>query len=430
MRRVVRVCWGDSSSLLGVLHHDKQGARESSAFEYDARWLREPQRFTFDPAVQLVAGPQFHKKTGEGSAFHRAIADTEPDGWGRRVVLRDRAKRREARRGQGRPGAEARQLDSLDLLLAVDDASRVGALRFRDEAGVFQRPPEPGRRTTPPLIELGLLLRASRAFETSSETLADLEYLCGRGTSLGGLRPKCTVVEDDGHLSLGKFPSVEDERAVTKGEVLALELARRAGISAARARIVNVDGSAVAVIRRFDRTERGGRIGYVSAATLLGVDPRDPAEHAYTEIADAIRVHGDAVQADIEELWRRIAFFILITNVDDHLMNHGFLHAVDGRWRLAPAFDVNPFPDRARELKTWISEVQGPDATIESLLAVCPYFQIKPPRAKQILAQVEKSVARWRQEGRKLGMSDEELEQFESAFEHPQRAEARRAAKR
>lgn len=116
--------------------------------------------------------------------------------------------------------------------------------------------------------------------------------------------------------------------------------------------MVSVDGVPITVIRRFDRPSGGGRILYVCAATLMGVEPREPVEHSYTKIADTIRVHGAAVQTDIEELWRRLAFSILITNVDDHLLNHGFLHVARGQWRLSPAFDLNPSPGRARELKT------------------------------------------------------------------------------
>ena len=149
------------------------------------------------------------------------------------------------------------------------------------------------------------------------------------------MRPKCTVVDDDGRLAIGKFPSVKDERSVTKGEVLAMQLAKAAGLRVAESRVVDSDGVPVALIRRFDRTEGGGRIPYVSAATLLGVDPAESREHFYTEIVDALRLHGADVQSDIEELWRRMAFFVLITNVDDHLHNHGFLHASRGQWRLA-----------------------------------------------------------------------------------------------
>jgi serine/threonine-protein kinase HipA len=427
MRRNIRVALGENAHDLGTLRFDAQGTRESAAFAYGAEWLGAGDGFAIDPGIPLVTGPQFHRRERGGSVFQGAFADTEPDGWARRVILRDHAKRRQEAKRTG-ADVENRPLNALDFLLAVDDVSRVGALRFQDEDGVFQRAAEAGRRTVPPLIELGHLLSASHAVETHTETAEDLRYLRGRATSLGGLRPKCTVVDDDGRLSIGKFPSVGDDRAVTKGEVLALRLAAAAGINAAEASLVESEGSAVALIRRFDRVLSGGRLMYVSAATMLGVEVAESGEHAYTEIVDALRMHGAAPQADTEELWRRIAFSILITNVDDHLRNHGFLHVDRGQWRLAPAFDVNPFPDRVRELKTWVSEDAGPEATIEALMSVLPYFRIAPPRARQILREVERAVSRWRYAGRGLGMTTQELDQFADAFEHEERAAARTAS--
>jgi serine/threonine-protein kinase HipA len=160
---------------------------------------------------------------------------------------------------------------------------------------------------------------------------------------------------------------------------------------------------------------------------MLGAEPSEPDEHAYTEIVDALRQHGAKAQADIDELWRRIAFSILITNVDDHLHNHGFLHAGGALWRLAPAFDVNPFPERARELKTWISPDTGPAASVDALRSVAPYFRISTKRASEILGEVERAVALWRETGRALGMSETELDAFEPAFEHAEREVARRA---
>lgn len=427
MKRTIRVFLGDEARSVGTLHYDGVGSREHSTFAYDETWLGAADQFALEPGLPLVAGRQFHRKVPNGSVFHGAFADTEPDGWAKRVILRDHAKRRqEARRAGKEP--EAVQLQSIDFLLAVDDASRVGALRFRDENGVFCRSTEPGRRTAPPLIELGQLLAATRAVETENETAADLAYLRGRGTSLGGMRPKCTVVDDDGRLAIGKFPSVNDERGVTKGEVLAMQLASTSGLQVAVARLVDSDGVPVALICRFDRTGDGGRIPYVSAATLLGADPAGSQEHFYTEIVDALRVNGATPQSDIEELWRRMAFSVLITNVDDHLHNHGFLHANHGQWRLAPAFDINPFPDRVREMKTWISEETGPEATIDALLSVIPYFQITAERAKEILLKIEHALSRWREAGLALGMTERELDQFSEAFEHPEREAARRAA--
>ena len=420
MKRTLGVYLGEGARRVGTLRFDNQGARQSAAFEYDREWLTNPGRFALEPNLPLVAGPQFHKPSSrDGSVFHGVIADAEPDGWARRVIARDHAKRRAAAREAGH-SHDSQPLTAIDFLLAVDDVNRVGALRFQDEEGVFQRASEEGRRTTPPLIELSLLMAASRAVETNSETAKDLAYLRGWGTSLGGLRPKCSVIDEAGALNIGKFPSVDDERAVTKGEVLAMQLAKAAGINATQTRLIHSDGIPVTLIRRFDRPEKG-RLMYVSAATLLGADIGEPTEHAYTEIVDAIRQHGADAQPDIEELWRRIAFSILINNVDDHLHNHGFLHVTRDQWRLSPAFDINPFPDRERELKTWISEEAGPAASIEALMAVSPYFKLGRSTAIQILAEVERTVSTWRVRGRELGMTSGELDQFADAFEHSER---------
>ena len=423
MKRSIEVHLGEKAQRVGTLHYNQDGNRERSAFEYHGDWLAGSEPFPIEPALRLIRGPQFFKASKDGSKFNGAIADTEPDGWGRRVILRDHAKRREQIRAQG--GKDLPPPNALDFLLAVDDRSRMGALRLRDDNQWQRAAPESGQRTTPPILELPMLFAATRAVENQTETEADLAYLRGRGTSLGGLRPKCTLLDNEGRLAIGKFPSVQDTRAVTKGEVLALRLATAAGISAASSKLIDSDGVSVAVIQRFDRTESGERIPYVSAATMLGRDA-DGDVHTYTEIVDALRIHGAAAKDDIEELWRRIAFSILITNVDDHLHNHGFLHSSGELWRLAPAFDINPFPDRQRDLKTWISEETGPDSRIESLWSVLKYFNISRVRAKTILGEVEAAVSRWRDVGRKeADMSNKELEEFIAAFEHSEREAAR-----
>jgi serine/threonine-protein kinase HipA len=425
MNRTISVHVGEQGHLVGHLHYNLAGARESASFTYDESWIEWPERFAVDPALlRLVTGPQFHKRLHrEDTVFHGAIADTAPDGWGRRVIFRDHAKRRAEGRSTGQ--ASDRPLNQLDFLLAVDDRSRVGALRFRDESGEFQRAFVDGRRRTPPNVSLAQLVASSQAVELDEETMADLDHLRGRGTTLGGLRPKCSILAPDGHLAIGKFPSVRDQRAVTKGEVLALRIAKDAGLRAAEASLVESEGIPVAVIRRFDR-KNGLRIPYVSAATLLGVSPRDPEQHTYTEIVDALRIHGANLSDELEELWRRIAFSILITNLDDHLLNHGFLHHGEGRWRMSPAFDVNPFPERVRELKTWISEHSGPVAALDPLMEAAPYFGIKSNRAREIVVEVDGAVSHWRARGREIGMTEVELDQFADAFEHAERDAARR----
>ncbi len=422
----MNVCLGDAEHPVGTLYFTSDSRRQASAFEYHPRWLASKERFQIDPALPLVRGAQYRGRGGSerASVFHGCFADSEPDGWGIQVIRRDHAKSlKEASKGaaDGRPIAD-RPLDGLDFLLAVDDVSRVGALRF-EVGGKFVRVPDPGKRGTPPLIELGDLLAATRAVETGTETARDLAYLRGKGTSLGGMRPKCSVIDDDGVLSIAKFPSVGDTRAVTLGEVLALKLAKLARIDAAEARIVHSDDIPVTLVRRFDR-DGGRRFMYASARTILQID--DDQEHSYTEIADAIVRNCLYADRDREEMWRRMAFTVLINNVDDHMNNHGFLHIGGGKWRLSPAFDVNPFPDKARVLKTWISEESGADASIASVMAVASYFKLKPARAREVLLDVVQAVGRWRQVASDpvVGMTAREIEQYENAFEHGEKAAA------
>ena len=425
----VEVWLGQVARPVGSLGFTRQGQRQSSVFKYDERWLADTERFVISPDLPLLPDRQFRKApTRDESVFHFAIADTEPDGWGCRVIARDHARRRRHAVATGE-AAESPALNELDYLLGVDDASRVGALRLRDAEGRFLRASEEGEPGMPPLLELADILSASHAVERGTETERDLRYLRGRGTSLGGLRPKCSVVDDDGHLAIGKFPSIHDDRAVTKGEVLALRLAARSGIDAAQARIVYSDGMPVALVRRFDRVA-GGRVPYLSATAMLQAS-RDE-DHAYTEIAERILSVAPDARRDLAELWRRIVFNMLITNVDDHLHNHGFLHVGHGQWQLSPAFDLNPFPDKDRELKTWLTEESGPTGSIGDALGAAPYFHLDPDSALRILDEVCRAVSTWRELAKAPGidMSLQEVEAFEPAFEHETLREAKRCLSR
>ncbi|MBY4674882.1 HipA domain-containing protein [Burkholderia multivorans] len=414
IRRQVELCIGRDGMPVGSLVYVRQGRRENSAIAYDEAWLANPERFSVSSDLQLAMGYQSHKAASRhDSVFHGAIADTAPDAWGRRVIARDHARRR-------KDDPRLATLTEIDYLLAVDDFSRVGALRLRDADGNYHRTVAAGRRSTPPLIDLERIFQASRALERGEETTQDLRYLQGKGTSLGGMRPKCTMIDEDGWLAIGKFPSVGDARSVTRGEVLALKLASQAGIDTAPARIVQLDDVPVAVIRRFDRDGADGRIPYQSAASLLQASREE--DRSYTEIADAIRAHGHAPTRDVQQLWRRLMLNLLITNVDDHLQNHGFLHVERGLWRLAPAFDINPFPDKDRESKTWLSEQDGPIVDVQMLLARADYFALNEDQAIATLAGVHTAVSNWRQLALspEVGLRPAELDDFAPAFEHEQ----------
>ncbi|HZW20346.1 HipA domain-containing protein [Noviherbaspirillum sp.] len=413
------VCVGKAALAAGRLIFRKDGARQFSQFAYREAWLGDAQFFNISPDLVADVSYQTRKPPSkDDSLFFLALADTEPDAWGRRLIARAHAKERKKN-----PALAA--LTELDYLCAVDDFSRIGALRIRDANGGYLRSADEGRRTTPPMLELEKMMAASRAVELSQETVADLEYLQGKGTSLGGMRPKCTILDEDGTLALGKFPSVKDERSVTRGEVLALRLARLAGIDAADARIFPVQGIPVAIVRRFDRTTTDGRIPYMSGATLLQAS-RD-AEHAYTEVVDEMRSKCLNFAEDAKQLWRRLVFNHLITNVDDHLQNIGFLYVDKNLWRLSPAFDLNPFPDKDRESKTWLSEDTGPITAIEQLLGQAARFELKPDQAKQVLAEVVKAVIQWKSVALtpEVGLTSAELDDFEPAFEHASLEEAK-----
>lgn len=415
VRRKIRLGLGTSGSPVGELVYVRQGRREHSAFAYDPTWMAREARFSVSADLPLGMGYQTHKAISPSdSVFHGAIADTEPDAWGRRVIARDHAKRRKS-------DSSLAALTELDYLLAVDDFSRVGALRLRDDdSDDWLRTTLAGQRSTPALIELERIYQASRAVENGRETAEDLRYLLGKGTSLGGMRPKCSVLDESGFLAIGKFPSVGDTRSVTRGEVLAMKLAAAARIRVAEAKIVVLSGIPVAVIRRFDRVEGDGRLPYQSAASMLQAS-RDE-DRSYFELADAIRTVCKSPIDDLHELWRRIVFNLLITNVDDHLKNHGFIHVSRGLWRLAPAFDLNPFPDKDRESKTWLSEQDGPITDLRALMSQASYFALTQPQALAILAEVHAAVSAWWQlaSGADVGLQANERDDFAPAFEHEQ----------
>ena len=410
----VMVCIGKAGQPVGQLTYVKEGAREYSAFAYHSTWLSDPACFEVSPDLALITGHQVRRAPSkDDSCFPLALADTEPDAWGHRVIARAHAKARKA-------NPHLKALNALDYLSAVDDFSRMGALRLQHDSGSFLQTVEEGKRATPPLVDLQRLYEASRAVEGGHETLEDLKYLQGKGTSLGGMRPKCTVLDTDGRLALGKFPSLLDARQVTRGEVLALQLAQRAGIDAAKAKVVQVGDTPVAVIRRFDRAVDHARIPYLSAASMLQASRHE--DRSYTEIADIIRAKCANPSTDAQQLWRRLVFNLLITNVDDHLQNQGFLYVGQGQWRLAPHFDVNPFPDKDRESKTWLSESTGPITSLEMLMAQARYFSVQPAHAAQVLAQVYTAVRDWRTIALSpaVGLLAKELDDFTPAFEHAQ----------
>jgi serine/threonine-protein kinase HipA len=378
--------------------------RESATFEYDAAWLSEPRRFALEPALVLGHGPQH---TAAGRRLFGAFGDSAPDRWGRLLIQRE--ERRKAREENRAPHT----LTEADYLLGVADIARQGALRFSEsEGGPFLA----DRVQIPPLVRLSALLNAALHITADRGTDEDLRLLLAPGSSLGGSRPKASVIDRGGNLAIAKFPHHGDLIPINRWEAVALTLAAKSQIAIPEWRIEDVAGRAVLLLRRFDRLGEQ-RIPFLSAMSMLDAEDND--QRSYLEIADALRQYGARPEEDCAQLWRRVVFSILIANTDDHLRNHGFLYDVAGGWRLAPAYDLNPIPSdiKPRVLTTTIDEVDG-TASLELAFEVAEHFGIKPDAARNVAAEVRAAVADWHIAAKAMHLSRDEIDRMASAFEY------------
>jgi serine/threonine-protein kinase HipA len=297
----------------------------------------------------------------------------------------------------------------------VDDEARQGALRFAETAGgPFLR--EEGVKRIPPMVELPKLLSAAEHVMEQKDTEEELRLLFAPGSSLGGARPKASVIEKDGHLAIAKFLRKDDEINTVVWEAVALALAKNAGIAVPVSHVETISMKPVLLLRRFDWDGKR-RIPFLSAMSMLGSKDNDT--RSYLEIVDALRQHGATPKADTAALWRRLVFNILISNTDDHLRNHGFLYAGQEGWRLSPAYDLNPVPTdiKPRILATAINEDDN-TASLALALDVAGYFDLEDDKAREIAAQVGKAVSKWRDEAARHGLTKNEIERMASAFEH------------
>lgn len=396
----------------GLLFSHRRGGRESASFTYDASYIARSDAYELDPGLPLTrSGLQ----TPDGHSMFRAFADAAPDRWGRNLIVRDERRRARAE------GGTARSLGEIDFLLAVRDDLRQGALRFRDpETGVYFADEVRG---VPHVTDLGSLLHAAEHLGSDQETEEELRDLLRGGSSLGGARPKVHVIDTSGRLAIAKFPSSRlDAWDVTAWESVALDLAREAGILVPPSALVRVADRSVLVIERFDRHAQR-RIGYVSAVTRL--EARDGDIGSYLDIAAAIEEVSPHASQDLHELWRRMAFSILISNTDDHLRNHGFLNAGGNSWTLSPAFDLNPDPSQGtKHLATAINEADT-TASIETLLSVAPLFRLDEAEAIDVLGQVLDATSRWSDVAADHHIAKAGIEGMAPAFEHEQKEAAR-----
>lgn len=391
---------------VGAMRCVPSRARETVVFEYADDWLTRPERFAIDQGVPLSPGPFVPSVNGE---MFPALGDSAPDNWGR-ALMRRRERRRAAQ--EERP---VRTLFETDFLMGVSDVSRIGAmrLRWRGETA-YSAPVQTG---VPGYIALQGLLDAVGRFEAGEERDEDLDLIFAPGSSLGGARPKCSVHDVQDKLSIAKFPKADEDYSKERWEEIAARLADRAGLTMAEHSMASIEGQPVYLSARFDRRSTGARIPYMSAMTMT--QNRDGVSGSYLEIVDAITRTGSQAVRDREELYRRLAFTVLVSNTDDHMRNHGFLWDGPAGWRLSPAFDINPTSqlEKPRVLQTRIDFDDG-TCDIDLVLSVAPEFGLRAKRAREIVAEVAGATATWREVAHQVGSPARELDYLESAFEH------------
>lgn len=402
--------WADWTRLaartrVGTLSAITTRGKQVFSFEFADAWLSTPST-AIDPNLAPIRGAQFPR---EGRTTFGVFADSAPDRWGR--VLMQRREAQLAREGK----RAERRLSELDYLLGVFDGHRMGGLRFCRPAGPFLD--DNAELASPPWTQLRELEQASlhleqEGVEADRRYGAWLRMLIAPGRSLGGARPKASVIDAKGHLWLAKFPSSNDRDDVGGWESVVHTLAQRAGIEVAEAKRQRF-GSAhhTFLSRRFDRTDSGARVHFVSAMTLLDREDGDGA--SYLDLVDVITRHGAAASKDLEQLWRRVAFFVCVSNVDDHLRNHGFVLQPTG-WSLAPAYDMNPNPD-GNGLTLNVSESDNAQ-DLELVRGVAKHFRVKARRAEEILGEVLASVRTWREEAKRARISRAAQDRMAHAF--------------
>jgi len=397
--------------FVGTLFSSYARGKEVFSFEYDQGWLQSSFAQEIDPDLGLYQGIQYLRD--EKSNFG-IFLDSSPDRWGR--VLMDRRESILARM-ENRPH---RNLSESDYLLGVFDEQRMGALRFKETvSGAFLN--DNLNFVTPPMTSLRELEQASyqlenEMIEDDSEVLKWLNMLLAPGTSLGGARPKAGVKNTDNSLWIAKFPSKEDRHDVGAWEMIVNELAQRAGLNVTQATAKPFYGKHHTFLtKRFDRTNTGKRVHFASAMTLLGytdgVSFQDGV--SYLELAEFIIRKGANVNRDLEELFRRIVFYICVSNTDDHLRNHGFLLTPEG-WILSPAYDINPNP-KGTGLKLNISTHDN-SLDLDLATEVASFFRITYTQASSIIQNTISALSNWKQIASKYRISRDEQDRMSMAF--------------
>ena len=398
--------------LMGVLKAEFTRGKEIFSFSYSEDWLKSSYSQILDPELQLYTGSQYAKDEKQNFGV---FLDSSPDRWGRVLM-----KRREAAmaRSEKRPEKTLRESD---YLLGVFDGHRMGAIRFKEDPdGPFLN--DNKTLASPPWTSIRELEQISLKLEDDNanedpEYLKWLNMLINPGSSLGGARPKASVLDVNKNLWIAKFPSKSDIKDIGGWEMVTNVLARNAGLNVAESRIQKFSSKYYTFLtKRFDRSDTGERIHYASAMTMLGyVDGNNFQDGvSYLEIVDFLTQFGAKVESDLRELWQRIVFSIFVSNTDDHLRNHGFMLTEKG-WILSPAFDINPNEDGAG-LSLNIS-LEDNSLDLDLALEVAEYFRLTEVEAIKILDDTRRSVKSWKSIANEHQLPRSEQELMAKVFE-------------
>ena len=402
--------WLQAPQLMGRLGYESLRGSDSYSFCFDEEWLRKQGTHFISADIHNYPGMQY---TRSGHDIFGCFADALPDRWGRLLLSR---REQILANEEHRP---VRRLTSFDYLTGIDDFSRMGALRFKLAPDREFINTTDGLRI-PPLSDINTLVAACHEVEQSEERsiLPEkrwIQQLVNPGSSLGGARPKASVLDNDGHLCIAKFPSRNDDYDVALWEHLCHLLARESGITVADTSVLPAaERHHVFLSRRFDRTDDGRRRHFASAMTLLGLTDGCNATtgNGYLDIVDFILQHCSDVECNLRQLFRRVVFNIAVGNSDDHFRNHGFLLTARG-WTLSPAYDINPTLNTAQSL---LINRSTNDADLGLLLDASNEYMIPRDEAQSIVHEVLKAVDNWQAIARRLKIPQREIDYFRGVF--------------
>ena len=402
--------WLKEAELVGELCYESLRGSDSYSFKFADSWIKKYNAIALSDDLNNYPGIQY---TQPEKDIFGCFADALPDRWGRTLFLR---REQILAQEENRP---VRRLSSFDFLTGIDDHSRMGGFRFKETPdGEFINTNNTLR--VPPLTDLRELIAASKEIERSegANIIPEKKWitqLVQPGSSLGGARPKANVIDENHNIFMAKFPSLNDDYDVGIWEHFCHLLAKNAGINAAETKVITTnDKHHTLLSHRFDRTYAGRRIHFASAMTLLGLNDGDNATtgHGYIDIVDFIISGCTDVDANLRELFRRVAFNICVGNSDDHFRNHGFLLTAKG-WTLSPAYDMNPTLNDHQSL---LINNKTNTADLSILLDSCDEYMLTHEVAKGIIDEVLEAVKGWRTLANRLGIAKREMNLFEGVF--------------